>query len=101
MTTIDAADFDSVFHSGPRIAIMTRLTIHRSMRFGELQKSTDLTAGNLASHLLVLEKAGCIVQEKFENMVGSPKLVKVTSKGTMEFGDYVHRMKALFEGLGA
>ena len=91
--------FNAVLHSAPRITIMSRLVIHRALRFGALQKSTTLTPGNLSGHLRVLEDAGYIAMDSMPNAVTRRRNVKITSSGEAEFRSYVNRMRAIFGDL--
>lgn len=95
------ADFDPVLHSGPRITIMSRLCIHQSMRFAELEKSTTLSKGNLATHLEVLERAGYVTQDVDERKVVRTKTVRVTPAGDAAFRAYVAQVRAVLDGVQA
>ena len=87
--------FDPTLHSGPRITIMTRLVILPSQRFGALQKSCALTAGNLANHLQVLESAGYLAQERDEKHAQPTKRVRITPMGETAFRAYIMQLKTL------
>jgi DNA-binding MarR family transcriptional regulator len=100
MTTLQAGMFDPVLHSGPRITIMSRMVIHQHMRFAALQKSTGLTAGNLASHVETLEKAGYLAQDLDETKVEKRKTVRVTLAGDAAFRGYVKQMQGVLAALG-
>jgi DNA-binding MarR family transcriptional regulator len=93
------ADFDPILHSGPRITILSRLVIHHEMGFAALQKSTTLTAGNLATHLEVLEKAGHVLQAVDERKVVRRKTVRITPTGDAAFRAYVDQVRTILEGL--
>jgi DNA-binding MarR family transcriptional regulator len=91
--------FDPVLHSGPRITILSRLAIHRSMRFAALQRSTTLSAGNLSAHLDVLEKAGHVAQDVDERKVVRRKVVRITPWGDDAFRAYVRQVRSILEGV--
>lgn len=99
LTEIAADAFDAALHSGPRIAIMTRLVIHKSMRFAALQKSTALSGGNLTTHLSVLENAGYVAQKRDERAVAPKKMIRVTEVGQVAFRAYVRQLKSLITDL--
>ncbi|MFN8355542.1 MAG: transcriptional regulator [Spirosomataceae bacterium] len=48
---------NKAFDNRVRLGIMSLLMIHDWVDFGELKEALELTDGNLASHLLALEKA--------------------------------------------
>src|SRR5687767_6773171 len=101
MDAIRPDAFNEVLHSAPRITIMSRLAIHRAMRFAPLQKSTTLTAGNLAAHLRLLDQAGYVAMESMPNSVSKQRSVKITSRGDEEFRSYVAHMMQVFGNLSA
>ena len=96
MDEIRPEAFNQVLHSAPRITIMSRLAIHRSIRFDALQKSTTLTAGILAAHLRVLEESGYVTLESLPNSVSRQRAVKITPRGDEEFRSHVGQMMRLF-----
>lgn len=88
------ARFDPVLHSGPRITIMSRLAIHRHMRFAALRRATGLTGGNLAAHLEVLAKAGYVTLESDARTVAQRKTIAMTPNGDVAFSDYLAALRA-------
>lgn len=92
-------DFDPVLHSGPRITILSRLCIHQAMGFAALQKSTTLTAGNLATHLDVLEKAGYVAQDVDDKKVVRRKQVRITPAGNAAFRAYVAQVRRVLDSV--
>lgn len=101
MNDIVPEQFDSVLHSGPRITIMSRLVIHKRMRFAALQKSTTLSGGNLSTHLDVLVKAGHVTLDIDERKVERRKTVSITPLGDAAFRAYVAQVRAAMENLQA
>jgi DNA-binding MarR family transcriptional regulator len=101
MTNLYTSMFDPVLHSGPRITIMSRMVIHQEMRFSALQKSTELTAGNLASHIETLAKAGYVQLDLDESKVERRKTVRITAAGDAAFRAYVKQVRAVLEGVQA
>jgi DNA-binding MarR family transcriptional regulator len=55
---------DRLIHEPGRLAILTVLSSVESADFVFLQRTTQLTKGNLSSHLTKLEQAGLITIEK-------------------------------------
>lgn len=101
MSNVLPQQFDPVLHSGPRITIMSRLVIHRRMRFADLRDSTTLSGGNLSSHLELLERAGYLVQDVDERKVVRQKTVRVTPAGDAAFRTYVSAVRQAMEGIDA
>lgn len=93
--------FDPVLHSAPRITIMSRLVVQGAMRFGALQKSTTLTAGNLAAHLRVLEEAGYVKLELDEIAVVRKRTVRITAEGDARFRAYVGQLVRILGPFGS
>jgi DNA-binding transcriptional ArsR family regulator len=60
----DVPDLDRLIHEPNRLAILTVLSSTRDADFVFLQRTLDLTNGNLSSHLSKLEDAGLVTVEK-------------------------------------
>jgi DNA-binding MarR family transcriptional regulator len=69
------------------------------MGFAALQKSTTLTAGNLATHLDVLEKAGHVVQEVDARRVVRRKVVRITPQGEAAFRAYAQQVREVLDAV--
>jgi DNA-binding PadR family transcriptional regulator len=57
-------DLDPVIHERARLAITSVLAARRTVDYLELRALLELTDGNLAAHLRVLERAGYVAVEK-------------------------------------
>ena len=58
--------FDRLVHEPGRLAILTVLSSVTDADFVFLQRATELTKGNLSSHLSKLEEAGLVaIQKRF------------------------------------
>lgn len=55
---------NKVFDSRVRLGIMSALLVNESVNFNMLKEITEVTDGNLASHLKTLEAAGYIKVKK-------------------------------------
>ncbi len=55
---------DRLIHEPGRLAILTMLSAVQNADFLFLQRATNLTKGNLSSHLTRLEEAGLVAIEK-------------------------------------
>jgi len=58
------AALDRLVHDPARLSILTALASCQSADFTFLQRLTQLTGGNLSSHLIKLEEAGLVEMEK-------------------------------------
>jgi len=84
---------DRTIHEPARLLITAILSTVEEADFLYLLKATDLTRGNLSSHLSRLEEAGYVTIEK--SFVGkSPRTVcRLTSEGEAAFETYRKQMK--------
>ena len=64
MTDHPVNGLDEVVHQRVRLGILTVTHQARRAEFGFLRTTLDLTPGNLAQHLAVLENAGMVHLEK-------------------------------------
>lgn len=60
----DITGINKMFENRMRLGIMTILTANERMDFNSLKKFLQVTDGNLASHLAVLEQAGYLIAVK-------------------------------------
>jgi DNA-binding MarR family transcriptional regulator len=80
--------FDRVIHEPARLLIMTYLSLVDTADFVFLTRETQLTRGNLSSHLRTLENAGYIAVEK-EFIDRKPRtLLKITKEGRQALSKY-------------
>ena len=56
--------FNPVFENRVRLAVMSILAVNDRMEFNALKEMLDLTDGNLASHIAMLEKNGYLAVKK-------------------------------------
>lgn len=82
------ADLDRVIHEPARLMIVATLFVVNEADFLYLQSQTDLTKGNLSSHLAKLEESGYVeIQKTYRGKV--PMTVcRLTTKGRESFRDY-------------
>jgi DNA-binding MarR family transcriptional regulator len=88
---------DKTIHEPARLRIMAQLYVIESADFLFLMKQTNLTFGNLSSHLSKLEKVGYINQKKEFVNKKSKTMIKLTNKGKRAFEEYKKEMKEIFE----
>ena len=88
-------DLDRVIHEPARLLIMAVLHTVESADFLYLLHATELTKGNLSSHLMRLEKANYVSIEKvFEGKI--PRTVcRLTEAGREAFETYQAQMNAV------
>ncbi len=92
-------EIDKLIHEPARLMIMAHLYVVESADFLFLMRQTNLTFGNLSSHLSKLEKAE-YVKVKKEFIGKKPHtMLKLTEKGRNAFLIYRKNMKQVFEEL--
>ncbi len=87
-------DLDRVIHEPARLLITAVLATVESADFLYLLHATELTKGNLSSHLMRLEKANYVTIEKtFEGK--TPRTIcRLTDAGRTAFETYRAQMKS-------
>jgi DNA-binding MarR family transcriptional regulator len=88
-------DIDRVVHEPARLLILSYLYVVESADFLFLLRQTNLTKGNLSSHLMKLEKAGYVnIEKKFVEKIPRT-LLSLTKDGRKAFHEYTKRMKKI------
>ncbi len=90
---------DKVIHEPARLTIMAHLFVIESADFLFLMRQTNMTFGNLSSHLKKLEEAGYV--EIIKEFVGKKPhtMIRLTKSGRSAFDSYRKNMKKWFDGL--
>jgi DNA-binding MarR family transcriptional regulator len=84
---------DKIIHEPARFKLMAHLYVVESADFLFLMRQTDLSFGNLSSHMTKLEKAG-YVRIKKEFLGKKPHtMLELTKKGRIAFDKYRKDMK--------
>ena len=92
------ADLDRVIHEPARLMIAATLYLVKEADFLYLQGQTELTKGNLSSHLAKLEEAGYVEIEKTYRGKIPMTVCRLTKKGRASFKAYEAALRgALFE----
>ena len=78
-------NLDKTIHEPARIVILTLLSVVDKTDFLFLKNSTELTQGNLSSHLAKLENAGYIEIEKTFKGKRPLTLISISKKGKSNF----------------
>jgi DNA-binding MarR family transcriptional regulator len=93
----ELADLDRVIHEPARLMIVATLYVVKEADFLYLHRQTELTKGNLSSHLAKLEEAGYVKIEKTFRGKIPFTLCGLTKKGRAAFEAYEAAVKrALF-----
>ena len=88
-------DLDAVIHERVRLSIVSALAGRRKVKYLELRSILDLTDGNLAGHIRVLEKAGYVEIEKTFVEKKTRTNYRLTPRGRRAFQRHVERLAAL------
>jgi len=92
-------EIDRVIHEPARLVLVAHLYVVESADYVFLMQNTDLTWGNLSSHLAKLEEAGYVeIQKEFVDRKPH-SMVKLTSAGRAAFDAYRRQLKGLFADL--
>jgi DNA-binding transcriptional ArsR family regulator len=96
----EIADVDRLIHEPARLMILMVLYSVESADFTFLLNATELTWGNLSSHVTKLEEAGYVEVEK-EFVGKKPRtLAMLTSKGRKAVDDYRKTLQKALKTLG-
>ena len=90
---------DKIIHEPARLNIMAHLYVVESADFLFLMRQTNLTFGNLSSHMSKLESAGYIEIRK--EFIGKKPhtMIFLTKKGRTAFEEYRKKMKQFFDDM--
>lgn len=92
---------DRMVHEPARLMILAVLSIVESADFLFLQRQTDLTKGNLSSHLSRLEDAGYVhIEKAFVDKIPRT-LIRLTDTGRESFEGYRENLVQFLGNLGA
>ncbi len=87
-------ELNKAFESRIRLGIMSVLAVNDKLDFNSLKEYLDVTDGNLATHLKMLEKEQFIGMEKsFINRKPNTKYF-LTDEGKRAFKDHLKAMEA-------
>jgi len=93
------AQIDRIVHEPARLLILAYLSVVESADFLFLMNQTNLTRGNLSSHLSKLESVGYVeIKKEFVDKIPRT-LLSLTEKGRDAFHDYRRNMKQVLESL--
>ena len=93
------AEIDRVIHEPARLLILAYLSVVESADFLFLMNQTNLTRGNLSSHLSKLEAAGYVeIKKEFVDKIPRT-LLRLTERGRIAFLEYRRNMKQVLDSL--
>ena len=94
-----STEIDRVIHEPARLAIMALLYVIDSADFTFLMNQTDLSWGNLSTHMSKLEEAGYIeVEKSFKGKRPNTNL-RLTTAGRTAFREYRLKLKQMLDDL--
>ena len=88
-------DLDRIIHEPGRLMIVALLSAVKEADFIYLLRETELTKGNLSSHLVKLEEAAYVTIEKTFRGKVPLTLVRLTPAGKAAFQNYRTAMNGL------
>ena len=92
-------NIDRVIHEPARLLILAYLSVVESADFLFLMNQTNLTRGNLSSHLSKLEAAGYVeIKKEFVHKIPRT-LLTLTERGSNAFHQYRLNMKQVLDSL--
>lgn len=93
------AEIDRIVHEPARLLILAYLSVVESADFLFLMNQTNLTRGNLSSHLSKLETAGYVeIKKEFVDKIPRT-LLRLSEKGRIAFHEYRRSMKQVLDSL--
>jgi len=90
-------DLDRIIHEPGRLLIVALLSGIKEADFLYLLRETELTKGNLSSHLGTLEQAGYVEIEKTYRGKVPLTLIRLTPQGKGAFQDYRKSLNGLLK----
>jgi DNA-binding MarR family transcriptional regulator len=93
------SNIDQIIHAPARLMILAYLYVVESADYVFLMRLTDLTWGNLFTHLTKLEEAGYITIEKTFRGKKPHSIVHLNDNGRNAFREYKKKMKQVLDDL--
>jgi DNA-binding MarR family transcriptional regulator len=92
-------DIDPLIHAPARLMVMTYLYVVESLDFVYLKRVTDLSWGNLSTHLTKLEGAGYVRMQKSFQGKKPQTMIQLTGRGRSAFRNYRDEMQQVLGNL--
>ncbi len=90
---------DRLIHEPARLTILANLYVVKEVDFIFLKNQTEMTWGNLSSHLSKLEEAGYVSVKKEIAGKKTKTRIKLTEEGRGAFREYRQKMDSFLKGL--
>ncbi len=80
-----------------RLAIMSLLVVEEKVKFHTLKKTLNITDGNLAGHIAVLEKAGYLII--YKEFAGKKPVTSyaASSAGKIAFKEHLNALESIIK----
>ncbi|MEO0160533.1 MAG: transcriptional regulator [candidate division WOR-3 bacterium] len=88
-----------IFHDKVRLGILSILLVEEEVDFSYLKEKLNLTDGNLASHLKVLEQNKIIISKKVFVQRKPKTYYQLTEEGKRSFLEYLENLKQILNNL--
>ena len=92
-------DIDPIIHAPARLMVMTYLYVVESLDFVYLKRVTNLSWGNLSTHLTKLEEAGYVSMKKSFQDKKPKTMIQLTGRGRAAFRNYKDNMQQVLGDL--
>ena len=93
------ADLDQIIHAPARLRILMMLYVVESLDYVFLKNQTNMSWGNLATHLNKLEDAGYITVKKGYRGKKPQSQIQLTPQGRTAFRDYKNTLQQILDDL--
>jgi len=92
-------DLDQIIHAPARLRILMMLYVVESLDYVFLKNQTNMSWGNLATHLNKLEDAGYITVKKGYQGKKPQSKIQLTPQGRNAFRDYKNTLQQILDDL--
>ena len=93
------ADINQIIHAPARLRILMMLYVVESLDYVFLKNQTNMSWGNLATHLNKLEDAGYITVKKGYQGKKPQSQIRLTPQGRTAFRDYKNTLQQILDDL--
>jgi DNA-binding MarR family transcriptional regulator len=93
------AEIDPLIHAPARLMVLTYLYVVDSIDFVYLKRVTDLSWGNLSTHLSKLEEAGYVELKKSFQDKKPHTMIRLTEQGRQAFRAYKDELQDVLGSL--
>ncbi|HDD62495.1 MAG: transcriptional regulator [Chloroflexota bacterium] len=99
LNNFPTADLDQIIHAPARLRILMMLYVVESLDYVFLKNQTNMSWGNLATHLNKLEDAGYITVKKGYRGKKPQSQIQLTPQGRTAFRDYKNTLQQILDDL--